>query len=209
LIDNARTKILTRKTKVQQYGVDYLLCWLIRALFTENYFSLFSQFMERVRNAEEALLNGATDAAVYRDVVDLRRELGPFERSLLYADQFAGVLIHEKPEVLGKAALSYFTEVLVNETNRLEKEFSILRDRTTELIQIYRDNINTQLNNIMRIIAVISTIFLPLSFITGFYGMNFPNMPALKWSGSFPIVVATMVLLVTGSLIYARKKKWL
>ncbi len=209
LVDNARTKILNRKTKVQQHGVDYLFFWLTRALLIENYFSLFRQFMDQVHDVEDALLKGATDAAVYLDVVNLRRELGPFERSLLYASDFAAVLIHEKPEVLSPAILSDFTEVLANETDRLEKEFSILRDRTSELIQIYRDNINTQLNNLMRIIAVISTIFLPLSFITGFYGMNFPNMPAFKWSGSFPIVVATMILLVIGGLIYARKKKWL
>jgi magnesium transporter len=165
--------------------------------------------MDKVQDVEDALLNGATDSAVYMDVVNLRRELGPFERSLLYSSDFAAILIHEKPEVLSPAVLSYFAEVLSNETDKLEKEFSILRDRTSELIQIYRDNINTQLNNLMRVIAVISTIFLPLSFITGFYGMNFPNMPALKWSGSFPIVVAIMILLVIGGLIYAKKKKWL
>ncbi len=209
LIDNARKRILTRKTKIQQHGVDYLFFWLSRALLIENYFSIFRQFMDKVQDVEDVLLNGATDAAVYMDVVNLRRELGPFERSLLYSGDFTAILIHEKPEVLSPAILSYFSEVLSNESDKLEKEFSILRDRTSELIQIYRDNINTQLNNLMRIIAVISTIFLPLSFITGFYGMNFPNMPALKWSGSFPIVVGVMILLVVGGLIYAKKKKWL
>lgn len=209
LIDNARTKILGRRTKVQQHGVDYLYFWLARVLLVDNYFSIFMQFMDQVQDVEDALLKGATDASVYLDVVNLRRELGPFERSLLYANDFAAILIHERPEVLNQAILSSFSEVLANEMDKLEKEFSILRERTSELIQIYRDNINTQLNNLMRIIAVISTIFLPLSFITGFYGMNFPNMPALKWSGSFPIVVAIMILLVIGSLIYARKKKWL
>jgi magnesium transporter len=52
-------------------------------------------------------------------------------------------------------------------------------------------------------------MFLPLTFITGYYGMNFSNMPAFRWSGSFPTVIVIMIALVTGSLIYARKRKWL
>ena len=74
---------------------------------------------------------------------------------------------------------------------------------------MHRDNANTQLNNIMRTLTVISTVFLPLSFITSFYGMNFPNMPAVKWNGSFPIMLGAMAAMSWGILYYARKHRWL
>ena len=208
LIAEVRTEILSRKNEIQQ-GVDHLLYWFMRILFIDNYLSLFRQFMERLKDAEDILLGGATDSQVYRDVVRLRRELNPFERSLLYGGDFAGILMHEKPHVLSEASISFFSENLVSDGAKLEKEFSLLRDRTSELMQMYRDNSDTQLNNTMRTLTVISSIFLPLNFICAFYGMNFPNMPAVKWNGSFPIVVGVMVLLVAGSLIYARKHKWL
>jgi magnesium transporter len=129
--------------------------------------------------------------------------------SLLYAHEFARLLVREKPAVLSEASLAFFTENLVADAAGLEQEYSILRSRTSELMQMHRDNANTQLNNIMRTLTVISTVFLPLSFITSFYGMNFPNMPAVKWNGSFPIVLGVMVAISCGILYYARKHRWL
>jgi magnesium transporter len=61
----------------------------------------------------------------------------------------------------------------------------------------------------MRSLTVISVMFLPLSFIAGFYGMNFPNMPAVRWAGGFPLAVLLMLAILVGSLTYARRKKWI
>jgi magnesium transporter len=85
----------------------------------------------------------------------------------------------------------------------------MLRDRTSELIQTYRDNVDTQLNNIMRSLTVLSAIFMPLSVITSFFGMNFTNIPAFNWAGGFPIAVGLMVTIAVGAFTFARRRKWL
>jgi magnesium transporter len=103
----------------------------------------------------------------------------------------------------------YLTGGLGEQCERLEKEFSMLRDRTSELIETYRDNVNGQLNRIMRSLTVLSAIFMPLSFVTSFYGMNFTSIPAFNWFGGFPIAVAIMIALAVSGLTFARRRKWL
>jgi magnesium transporter len=61
----------------------------------------------------------------------------------------------------------------------------------------------------MRSLTVLSAMFMPLSFITSFYGMNFPDIPALRWAGGFPLAVLLMIAILAGSLTYARRKKWI
>lgn len=85
----------------------------------------------------------------------------------------------------------------------------MLRDRTSELIQTYGDNVDSQLNNIMRSLTVLSAIFMPLSFITSFYGMNFTNNPRLQLVWRLSIAVVLMLSIAVGAFTYARRRKWL
>ena len=84
----------------------------------------------------------------------------------------------------------------------------MLNNRTTELIQLYNSMISNTMNEVMKILAIISTIFMPLSFIVGLYGMNFEYMPELKWHYGYFITLAAMAGLVIGMLLYFKKKKW-
>ena len=104
---------------------------------------------------------------------------------------------------------SALDNVMVAMPQTREKGFSMLRDRTSDLMETYRDHVNSQLNNIMRSLTVLSAIFMPLSFVTSFYGMNFTSIPAFKWFGGFPIAVALMIAIAVGGLTYARRRKWL
>ncbi len=203
LADKARAELLSGKRTIQ--GVDHLLYRLLRAFFIDNYLVLFRRFFTRIQDTEEVLLRGTTDAAVYRDVIRLHRELNPFERSLLYATDYAEILIHETPDVLG-ADFGHIAKNLESDANRLKKEFGVLYERSSELIQMYRDNVDTQLNNTMRTLTVVSTMFLPLGFITGFFGMNVRDMPAAGWG--LPLAIGLMITSVLGVVIYARKRKW-
>ena len=199
--------IAQRERELRQQGIDFLLYRLAKGVFVDNYFKLMRELLDRLQDLEARLLEGSTDAPTYRTVVRLRRELNPFERSLLYMADFIATVAAERAAV--RRGLSASASTLANDRDRLEKEFSMLRERTSELIQTYRDNVNAQLNNTMRSLTVLSALFLPLTFITGFYGMNFPGMPTLNWSGTFPIVIALMVAIVAGSLVYARRQNWL
>ena len=199
--------IFQRERELRQQGIEFLLYRLVKGVFVDNYSRLMRGLLDRLQDFEARLLEGSTDTKAYRTVVRLRRELNPFERSLLYMADFIGAVAAERNVV--RIGLSAAAATLAHDRDRLEKEFSMLRERTSELIQTYRDNVNAQLNNTMRSLTVLSAMFLPLTFITGFYGMNFPDMPTLTWSGTFPIVIALMAAIVAGGLLYARRQNWL
>lgn len=199
--------VFDRERDVRERGLEYLLYRLVKSVLVDNYVTLMRQLMDELQHLEPPLLEGSTNTRMYRKLARLRRELNPFERSLVQVAEFTGTVAGERPRV--QAGLSYLSSNLGNDCVRLEKEFSMLRDRTSELIQTYRDNVNTQLNLTMRRLTVLSAILLPLSFITGFYGMNFVGMPTLHWPGTFPIVVAVMAAIVVAGLLYARRQDWL
>ena len=207
LLAKAIKVVLDRERDVRERGIEYLLYRLVKRVLVDNYFTLMRKLLDELQDLEAPLLVGSTSTGTYRELARLRRELNPFERSLMHVAEFIGTVAGEKPRV--QAGLSYLSRNLSNDCDRLEKEFSMLRDRTSELIQTYRDNVNTQLNLSMRRLTVLSAILLPLSFITGFYGMNFPGMPTLHWPGTFPIAVALMVAIVAVGLLYARRQRWL
>jgi len=207
LVGRAIETALQRERELRERGVEYFLYRLAKTVLVDNYFKLMRQLLDRLQDLEAPLLEGSTDAKIYRELARLRRELNPFERSLLHVAEFTGEVTIERPAVQG--GLRFLAASLDADCTRLEKEFSMLRDRVSELIGTYRDNVDSQLNNIMRSLTVISVMFLPLSFIAGFYGMNFPNMPAFKWAGGFTLAVVLMLAILAGSLTYARRKNWL
>ena len=207
MLATAVESILQRERDLREGGIEYLLYRLAKTAFVDNYVDLMRQVLNRLQELEEPLLEGSTDTKIHREVARLRRALNPFERSLMHMAEFSATVAADRPE--GRAGLRKLAANLGNDCERLEQDFSMLRDRTSELIQTYRDNVDTQLNNIMRSLTVLSAIFMPLSFITSFYGMNFTNIPAFNWVGGFPIAVAVMLVIAVGGLTLARRRNWL
>lgn len=207
MLARAVETVLQRERDLRDGGLEYLLYRLAKTAFVDNYVDLMRQVLNRLQEIEEPLLSGSTDPKIYREVARLRRALNPLERSLMHMAEFSATVAADGPE--GRAGLRKLAANLGNDGERLEQDFSMLRDRTSELIQTYRDNVDTQLNNIMRGLTVLSAIFMPLSFITSFYGMNFTNIPAFNWPGGFPIAVGVMITIAVGAFTYARRRKWL
>jgi Mg2+ and Co2+ transporter CorA len=199
--------VLDRERDLRERGIEYLLYRLAKTAFVDNYLDLMRQILDRLQELEAPLLEGSTDAKTYREVARLRRELNPLERSLMHVAEFSATVAADTPE--SRPGLHELAANLGSDGERLEKDFAMLRDRTSELIQTYRDNVDSQLNNIMRSLTVLSAIFMPLSFITSFYGMNFTSIPAFNRAGGFPIAVAVMITIAVGGLAYARRRKWL
>jgi magnesium transporter len=199
--------VLQRERDLREGGIEYLLYRLAKTAFVDNYTSLMRQVLNRLQELEAPLLEGSADTKVYREVARLRRALNPLERSLMHMAEFSATVAAEGSE--GRPGLRKLATNLGNDGERLAQDFSMLRDRTSELIQTYRDNVDTQLNNIMRSLTVLSAIFMPLSFITSFYGMNFTGIPAFNWIGGFPIAIALMITIGVGAFTYARRRRWL
>ncbi|WP_034450618.1 magnesium transporter CorA family protein [Butyrivibrio sp. AE2032] len=104
--------------------------------------------------------------------------------------------------------LRYF-RLFINRAERLHEESLSLRDYTMQLRDLYKAHLDIKQNRIMTVLTVVTTIFMPLTLIVGWYGMNFVYMPELKWEWSYPVVIIASVVIVIASLLFFKKKKWL
>ena len=104
--------------------------------------------------------------------------------------------------------LRYF-KLFLNRMARLHDNSTSLRDYTMQLRDLYKAHIDIKQNRIMTVLTVVTTIFMPLTLIVGWYGMNFRFMPELQWKWGYPVVITISVLIVSGSLWFFKKKKWL
>ena len=104
--------------------------------------------------------------------------------------------------------LRYF-RLFINRAERLHEESMSLRDYTMQLRDLYKAHLDLKQNRIMTVLTVVTTIFMPLTLIVGWYGMNFVYMPELKWEYSYPVVIGVSIMIVVISLIFFKKKKWL
>ena len=104
--------------------------------------------------------------------------------------------------------LRYF-RLFINRAERLHEASMSLRDYTMQLRDLYKAHLDQKQNRIMTVLTVVTTIFMPLTLIVGWYGMNFKYMPELNWEWSYPVVIAASILIVIGSLLFFKMKKWL
>lgn len=104
--------------------------------------------------------------------------------------------------------LRYF-RLFINRAERLHEQATSLRDYTMQLRDLYKAHLDLKQNRIMTVLTVVTTIFMPLTLIVGWYGMNFRYMPELNSEWGYPIVIAASILIVIGSLLFFKKKKWL
>ena len=104
--------------------------------------------------------------------------------------------------------LRYF-RLFINRAERLHEQSTSLRDYTMQLRDLYKAHLDIKQNRIMTVLTVVTTIFMPLTLIVGWYGMNFRYMPELNWEWSYPVVIAASIVIVIGSLLFFKRKKWL
>ena len=204
--DNIRDRIRKAKGRVRKMGADYLAYVLLDTI-VDNYFLVLEKMEEDIARVEEKLMAAAGKTSsseihhLKRDLIFLRKQVSPV-RELVNALQRAdSKLIHKTTEIY----LRDLHDHVISVVDAIES----FRDILSGLHDIYLSSINLKMNEIMKVLTVISTIFIPLTFITGIYGMNFKFMPELEWRTGYFEVLAVMLVLALIMMLYFKRKKWL
>ena len=139
--------------------------------------------------------------ALKSDLVFLRRSLWPLREMLarLYREQLPPIQPDTRP----------FLRDVHDHTIQVIEILESFQEIVSGMMDIYMSSISNRMNNIMKVLTIIATIFIPLTFIAGIYGMNFQKMPELSWRWGYPAVLGFMVLVFVGMLIFFKRKKWL
>lgn len=205
ILEPVLKRIKTENTRVRKSGPDYLAYRIIDAI-VDNYFALLEWYGESVELVEsEVFHRQEKDLLVH--IQKLRREMLSIRASIWPLREVLNSLQRGESRLV-KADTRLYMRDVYDHTVQIIETLETSRDMMSSLLEIYLSTINNKLNEVMKILTVISTIFIPLTFISSIYGMNFRYMPELGWKYAYPAVWGIIFLVVAGMLTYFKRKRW-
>ncbi|MCL1980730.1 MAG: magnesium/cobalt transporter CorA [Proteobacteria bacterium] len=206
LFNPVKLRLSGAKGRIRTLGVDYL-AYTILDTVVDNYFALADTMEEAIETAESDLLRRPqpkTFAAIQmlrREMVLARKMITPQREMLLGLQRSESPLVKERN-------LPYFRDVF-DHVLRVIDTLDSLRDLLNGMLDIYLSTVSNRMNEIMKVLTIFASIFIPLTFIAGVYGMNFDNMPELHWRWAYPTLWIFFILLTGFLLFLFKRKKWL
>jgi len=201
-----RDEIKITDSIVRKMGTDFLACRIIDVI-VDNYFNTVEAFGEQIEDKEDELVANPTRntlnsiQGIKKNMMHLRQYVWPVREILSDLGKKESPLIKTE-------TVAYFRDVY----DRIFEAMDLIentRDMVSSLIDIYLSSMSNKTNEVMKVLTVVATIFIPLTFIVGLYGMNFKNMPELDSEWGYPGILAFMLAVAVGMLIYFRRKKWI
>jgi magnesium transporter len=203
---SVRTRLKGSKGRIRREGPDYLLYALIDAV-VDGYFVVFDQLGERIEELEDEVI-GNPDPSTLERIYALRRDLIYLRKSIWPLREVVGSLGRDGTGIIAEPTLIYFKDVhdhIIQVADTLET----YRDMATGMLDIYLSSVSNRMNEVMKILTIIATIFIPLTFLAGLYGMNFAHMPELSWELGYPALLVFMLVIAVVEVLYFRRRGWL
>lgn len=212
-LDPVRERLRVGRGRVRSAGTDYVAYAILDAI-VDHYFPVLEAFADRIDLLEEQVLGGGR-VDLIGGLQDIRRELLLLRRAVWPLREMIGSLVREEGSELVSEATKPYLRDCQDHSAQLMDVLDNCRDLSTTLMDAYLSTVALRTNEVMRVLTIISTIFIPLTFIVGVYGMNFDvssspfNMPELRWYYGYPMVLLAMLLIAMGLLMFFRRKGWL
>ncbi len=204
IFEPVRDRIRSNKDSIRQTTVDYLVCSLIDTVL-DNYFVALERFGKKIKLVEESIIKKPSSETLQeihnlkRTIIFLRNNISFLKDTMNWFQGIKNVSFTEK----NKAFLSE----LHNRTNRTADRIYTLQDTVAAMLEIYLSSVTYKTNEVVRILTIISTIFMPPTFIVGIYGMNFKHMPELDWQFGYPLIMFFIFFIVLLMLLFFKTKR--
>lgn len=199
-------RIRTSKGRFRSLGADYL-AYVVLDTIIDNNFILMDVLDEAITSLEDSLLNEPTIVTL-NEIQKIKRELIAIRRYLSPVRELMTGLLRSESNLIQESTQIYFRDVS-DHVIRVIELIESYRDILSGLLDIYVSSVNNKMNEVMKVLTVFASIFIPLTFLTGIYGMNFEYMPELKWKWAYPGLWAIFITIPIVLIIYFKKKKWL
>lgn len=207
VFNTVRDRIKSAKGRVRQMQADYLLYVLIDAI-VDNYFIIIETLASKIEDLESEIFDGEVDDDTGKRIQNLKREILRVRRAMLPLREVLNKIEKNETKHIQKKTITYFKDVYDHLVQILE-QLEIYREMIWSLMDMYMTKISNKMNEIMKVLTIMASIFIPLTFIVGVYGMNFQNMPELQSHNGYFIVWVVMIVIFLGMLYYFKRKKWL
>jgi magnesium transporter len=206
LFEPVREKLRKYKGKIRKMGTDYLAYRLLDAT-VDGYFFILERLGERVEALQEKVVTDP-NPQVLRNIQTLRTEMARFYRSIWPLREVVGALTRDDLPRIARETVAYFRDVY-DHTVQIIETMETDRDMLSGMLDIYVSSLSNKMNEVMKVLTIIATIFIPMTFLAGVYGMNFEHMPELGKRWAYPAFWLLMVAIAGFMLLWFRRKKWL
>jgi magnesium transporter len=206
LFDAVRGRIRSGKGRLRRSATDYLAYSLIDAV-VDYYFVVMEQLGEDIETVEDKLVSDPRPQtlkriqALRKEMLLVRKSVWPLREVILHLERSESPLIHKTTEIFFRDVYEHTIQVM----DTIETQ----RDMLSGMLDIYLSSVSNRLNEVMKVLTIIATIFMPLTFIAGIYGMNFEFLPEIKWRYGYAFAWGVMILVAAIMLYFFRKKKWI
>jgi magnesium transporter len=201
-----RERIRNNKGRIKKMGADYLAYALIDSV-VDHYFVIMEKLGETIEFLEEELVTRPAPETL-RTIHQLKRELIFLRKAVWPLREVIGALQRGDLELIKETTRVYLRDVY-DHTIQVIDTIETFRDMISGMLDIYLSSVSNRLNSVMKVLTIIATIFMPLTFLAGIYGMNFKYFPELEWRWSYPVFWLVAALISVSMLLYFKKRKWL
>jgi magnesium transporter len=195
-----------KKARIRQKGPEYLLYALVDTI-VDHYFYVLEHFGDAMEELEEQLMEDSSRDALLK-LYHLKREMVGMRRAVWPLREVIGQLDRGESNLTNKSTKVYFRD-LYDHIIQVIDTVETYRDLLSGMADLYQSTVSNRMNSIMKVLTIISTVFIPITFLTGVYGMNFEWMPLLHNDQGFWFIATIILASVSTMLVYFRKQKWI
>lgn len=206
IYDLVRDRVWNRNARIRKMKADYLAYALIDTV-VDHYFLILEKLGERIESLEDELISNPKPDAL-QEIHTLKQELVFLRKSVWPLREVIGTLERAEFSFCSEAMHPFFRD-LYDHTIQVVDTVETFRDMVAGMLDIYLSSVSHRLNEVMKVLTMIATIFIPLTFMAGVYGMNFKYMPELEWYWGYPALWGAMLAVGVLMVIFFRRKKWL
>lgn len=204
--DVIRNRLRQAKGRVRKLRADYLFYALVDAV-VDSYFSVIEKIGDAVEEIEEEIMNNENKSSL-KKLYELKRELIFLRKQVWPMRDMINSMIRSESDFISKDTHIFLRDLLDHST-RIIDTVETYRDLLSGIMDVYLSNASNRMNEVMKVLTIVSSIFIPVTFIVGVYGMNFDFMPELRSPYGYATVWAIMLAIMIGQLIFFKRKKWL
>ncbi len=206
IFNTIKNRILKDIGRLRKKGLSYLTYGILDRII-DDYFIILENLNDRSENLEEIILLSA-DKESFEKILALKKDILKFKKSVIPLKELMITLRNNEVKEYLQEDINIFLEDLHDHIKVILEGVENVFLKGNELIQLYHTTVSAGMNEIMKVLTMISTIFIPLSFLAGLYGMNFEIIPELKWEYGYFLLLFVMFLLICGMGYFFKKKKW-
>jgi len=206
IFDPLRERIRKTDETIRNFKSDFLVYAIVDSI-VDHYFVILEKYEDDIERIEDLLIKEAKQSTL-NEIYSIKRELAILRKSIWPSRDIINNLLRENYSLITRPVEMYFRDVY-DHVIQIVETIDAMRDISTGMLDLYLSSVSNKMNEVMKILTMFSSIFIPLTFIVGVYGMNFKHMPELEMQWGYFIIWGIIIVVASTLFVFFKKKRWM